>query len=65
MTTTPDLSTVWVGTAVGPGTPANVRRAVRAVAALSRDADDCAHLLDVLGLHPADGKLPNPDGGRS
>lgn len=32
------------------------RRATRAVAAASRDAADCALLLDVLGLNPSEGK---------
>jgi hypothetical protein len=31
------------------------RRAARTVAALAHDANDCAYLLDALGLHAAEG----------
>ncbi|GAA5166897.1 MULTISPECIES: hypothetical protein [Amycolatopsis] len=38
------------------------RRAVRAVASAAADADDCALLLDALGLKPAEGltTVPGP-----
>lgn len=38
------------------------RRAVRAVASAAADADDCALLLDALGLKPAEGRanVPGP-----
>ncbi|GAB2966825.1 hypothetical protein LWP59_21610 [Amycolatopsis acidiphila] len=38
------------------------RRAVRAVASSAADADDCALLLDALGLKPAEGvaTVPGP-----
>ncbi|WP_232376755.1 hypothetical protein [Amycolatopsis aidingensis] len=35
--------------------PAQRRRAARAVASAARDAEDCAQLLDALGLRAADG----------
>ncbi|WP_084612337.1 hypothetical protein [Thermocrispum municipale] len=38
------------------------RRATRAVAALSNDAQECAMLLDMLGLHPAEGRTERPAG---
>lgn len=34
------------------------RRAARTVAALARDADDCAYLLGALGLTAAEGLAP-------
>lgn len=34
-------------------------RVARVVASASTDAQDCAQLLDALGVHPADG-LPDP-----
>ncbi|HJQ46844.1 MAG TPA: hypothetical protein VJ870_11060 [Amycolatopsis sp.] len=36
------------------------RRAVRAVASAAADADDCALLLDALGLKPAEGVTTVP-----
>lgn len=38
------------------------RRAVRAIASAATDADDCALLLDALGLRPAEGlaAVPSP-----
>jgi hypothetical protein len=36
------------------------RRGARVVASSADDADDCATLLAILGLNPADG-LPGPD----
>ncbi|UQS25625.1 hypothetical protein L1857_23880 [Amycolatopsis thermalba] len=36
------------------------RRAVRAVASAAADAEDCALLLDALGLKPAEGITPVP-----
>ncbi|MFC3454028.1 hypothetical protein [Amycolatopsis speibonae] len=41
---------------VKPGTPQERRRAVRAVASLSENAAECAEVLAMLGLEPADGK---------
>jgi hypothetical protein len=37
-------------------------QAVRVVASASHDADDCALLLAVLGLTPAEGRPPADDG---
>ncbi|MEV7037539.1 hypothetical protein [Amycolatopsis sp. NPDC051061] len=37
------------------------RRGARVVASSADDADDCATLLTILGLNPADG-LAGPDG---
>jgi len=34
----------------------------RTVASMSKDATDCALLLDMLGLDPADGLTPNSEG---
>lgn len=36
------------------------RRAVRAIASASADADDCALLLDALGLRASEGVTPVP-----
>ncbi|NIH79901.1 hypothetical protein FHX45_005376 [Amycolatopsis granulosa] len=36
------------------------RRAVRAVASAAENAEDCALLLDALGLKPAEGMAPVP-----
>ncbi|HET6500406.1 MAG TPA: hypothetical protein VFG87_06540 [Amycolatopsis sp.] len=38
------------------------RRAVRAIASAATDADDCATLLDALGLRPSEGlaSVPSP-----
>ncbi|GAA3840356.1 MULTISPECIES: hypothetical protein [Amycolatopsis] len=36
------------------------RRAVRAVASAAANAEDCALLLDALGLKPAEGIAPVP-----
>ncbi len=36
------------------------RRAVRAIASASRDAGDCAMLLDALGLAPEEGRAILP-----
>lgn len=36
----------------------NRRRAVLTVADHATGVDDCAQLLDILGLHPAEGKTP-------
>ena len=36
--------------------PAQRRQAARAVASVAKDADDCAMLLDMLGLTAADGQ---------
>ncbi|MDQ0380727.1 hypothetical protein [Amycolatopsis thermophila] len=36
------------------------RRAVRAVASAARSAEDCALLLDALGLKPGEGVTPVP-----
>ncbi|WP_430732392.1 hypothetical protein [Amycolatopsis ruanii] len=36
------------------------RRAVRAAASAAADAEDCALLLDALGLKPAEGITPVP-----
>jgi len=36
------------------------RRAVRAVASAARDAEDCALLLDALGLKPGEGLAAVP-----
>ncbi|ALG09947.1 hypothetical protein [Kibdelosporangium phytohabitans] len=36
-------------------------RGVRTVASAAHDADDCAQLLDVLGLDAADGRSPSED----
>ncbi|EHK85654.1 hypothetical protein ACWGRK_01670 [Saccharomonospora azurea] len=36
--------------------PEQRRRAVRAVASAAVDAEDCAELLDALGLHPEEGR---------
>ncbi|MGW4127978.1 hypothetical protein [Amycolatopsis japonica] len=41
---------------VKPETPEERRRAVRAVASLSDDAVECAEVLAMLGLDPAEGK---------
>ncbi|WP_091615680.1 hypothetical protein [Amycolatopsis saalfeldensis] len=41
-------------------TPEQRRRCVRTVASRSTDAEDCARLLDVLGLDPADGLGEGP-----
>lgn len=38
-----------------------INRAARVVAANSEDATDCAQLLDMLGLDPADGKLTDAE----
>jgi hypothetical protein len=40
------------------------RRGARMVASAADDVDDCAALLAILGLDPADG-LAEPDGGPS
>jgi hypothetical protein len=37
------------------------RRAVRAVASAATDADDCALLLDALGLRPSEGLASVPE----
>ncbi|MFF1612800.1 hypothetical protein ACFVYA_33960 [Amycolatopsis sp. NPDC058278] len=42
--------------------PEQRRRGARMVASSADDADDCATLLAILGLDPADG-LAGPDGG--
>ncbi|MCP2252825.1 hypothetical protein LY13_001569 [Prauserella aidingensis] len=36
------------------------RRAVRAIASAARDAEDCAMLLDALGLDPEEGRTSLP-----
>lgn len=41
---------------VPDGNEAQRRAAVRAVASMSVDAEDCAHLLDVLGLQASEGR---------
>ncbi|MBP2341075.1 hypothetical protein JOF41_007329 [Saccharothrix coeruleofusca] len=49
-------ATVWTSDAEQAFRQRERHRATRAVAALARDADDCALLLDALGLDPAEGK---------
>jgi len=41
---------------VHSGSPEERRRAVRAVASLAADATECAEVLALLGLDPAEGK---------
>jgi len=36
------------------------RRAVRAIASAAKDADDCAMLLEALGLEPEEGRTAVP-----
>ena len=51
-----DLDDRGYGVGAATGNAARERRdAVRQVASMSRDADDCARLLAVLGLSPAEG----------
>jgi hypothetical protein len=40
----------------GEPTAQEVRAAIRAVAGMSRDADDCRQLLDALGLDAREGR---------
>lgn len=40
--------------------PEQRRRAARVVASAATDVQDCADLLDALGLAPAEGKEPFP-----
>jgi hypothetical protein len=55
-------------TGSGPGSDESAlvaeqrRRAVRAIASAAGDADDCALLLDALGLRPSEGvtRVPSP-----
>jgi hypothetical protein len=42
---------------VTPPKLAEARRAVRTVASMSRDVVECAEVLAMLGLNPADGKI--------
>lgn len=41
---------------VAPPEHVEARRAVRAVASMSRDASECAEILAMLGLDPVEGK---------
>ena len=51
-----DLDDRGYGVGAATGNAATERcRAVRQVASMSRDADDCAALLDQLGLSPVEG----------
>ena len=45
--------------------PEQRNRAARAVASLAHDAEDCAQLLDMLGLSAADGMLRRRAGKRT
>ena len=61
--TTTNPPTIAVGEAFACAIDAEQRRrATRAVAALSNDAQECAMLLDMLGLHPAEGRTERPAG---
>lgn len=42
--------------------PADLYRAARSIASHARDADDCAELLEALGLTAADGLAPASEG---
>lgn len=52
--------TTYVSTRISPAdrkyVEAQRRKAARTVSTFARDADDCAELLLMLGLHPAEGK---------
>lgn len=53
-----DLDDRGYGVGASTGNGGGERRlAVRQVASMSRDADDCARLLEVLGLQASEGSL--------